>query len=264
MDRITELLDEFRKTGICEVDFGEGGEATLHPNLARIICYTAEKCKMIPNLTTNLTVPLSDELIETLSRYAGIVVISLDNYHHPDFAQYGIPVEIKENLKKLRLKGIKPAVNYVYEPNNITRIIHDIRWLNREGFTKITLLRRLGNYYTHKRTLPSNNEIDDLLNFLNHLDIEVGFASCDPILDHPLIFNAVAKTGLPTGAKCKAGKEFVFVDINGNVRPCGFCPPSKALKSSFQDSIIMLQNTFSADCIKNIIDCPYKNINERR
>lgn len=264
MNQILELLKEFYEAGICEVDFGEGGEDTLRPDLARIIYYTSEKYKMTPNLTTNLTIPLSDELVETLSKYAGSVVISLDNYHHPAFAQYGIPVEVNENLKKLRFKGITPAINYVYEPDNFTKIIADIKWLYKEGFTKITLLRRFGNY-NQKQTSPSNSVIDTLLDLLSGLDIEIGFVSCDPLLEHPLIYRAMTETGLPAGAKCKAGKEFVFVDIEGNVRPCGYCPSSKALRSSsFQESIIKLRSIFDADSVKDITYCPYKNIIERR
>ena len=89
LNTITDLLDQFSKSGICEVDFGEGGEATLHPALSKIICYTVEKCKMIPNLTTNLLCLLSDELVDVLSQCAGSVTLSLDNYHYPAFAKEG-------------------------------------------------------------------------------------------------------------------------------------------------------------------------------
>ena len=264
IDKIKKNLDELSDLGIAEVDFGEGGEASLHPDLLEAVEYAYEECDLTPNLTTNLMVPLSKELIRSLSKYLGSIVTSIDNYHFPMFSMNGIPENISINIQKLRKYNFYPSVNYVYDLNDSNRVKNDIEWLYNYGFKKITLLRLFGKH-DKVDVNNTNYHIVNLIDFISKLEIDISFGACDPILDHPQVAIALKHSGFLPGARCTAGKDFLFLDIDGNVRACGHCPKSQAIKSSsINNSLKLLKDIVEADRIKNILFCPYKNTNERR
>lgn len=258
------LLSEFAEAGLLEVDFGERGEATFHPRLSDLMRVTAETYGLIPNLTTNLSMPLGDKVLNVIREVVGTVAVSIDRYHFGNFVDSGLPYVVRENLAAVLDTGVAVCANYVYTTGSFWHICRDLEWLAAQGIKETTLLRLFPPSPSDSAVVSSEN-LATLLKLCKTLDMNVGFAMCDPILNSPALREACKAQGYREGARCSAGSDFVFVDLKGRVGPCGYCHSNSMIAAaSFEKTLKSNVLTRHVTGTTNMLDCPYRNKQERR
>jgi MoaA/NifB/PqqE/SkfB family radical SAM enzyme len=263
-----QLLASFSEAGILEVDFGEGGEALCYPNLSELIEITHTNFSMTPNLSSNLAIPLTDDLSLAIKRYVGEVAVSIDRYHYGDFKKTGIPQIVERNILSLIEDGVKISVNYVYNPQYFSvTALEDIYWFASRNIRKVTLLREYP-FQFEGDDVSITNSMQSFFQISQDLDVDIGFATCDPILNTELLCDILRNQGFDGYSKCTAGQEFVFVDLKGRIGPCGHCPPELMKQfDSFSDVLTKNELRTSFGEPKGMHECPYqtnRKILERR
>ncbi len=174
-----------------------GGEPLLHPQLPDIISY-ARELLMIVLLNTNLTIPLSEEMVETLKSFGPTVSVKVSVYGlKPDvfkaFTKLGDSQELEiwmDNLRILKEAGthILFSVFYTEIHKRMGVSPEDYMWLEEFGSIHFQNIRPGWGFMPPVRRIINWREEPDRINLSNYLKLFASPESNCPINFSPLIY----------------------------------------------------------------------------
>lgn len=202
-----------------------GGEPLLKKDLVRKIIALANQNNVIASLNTNLTL-LDDDLLDFLIRTGTHILTSCPSAIPSSFSKLTLTDNyalFENNIKKLVAANLKFTVNMVITKDNLNEIRVTAEKMKKLGCRSFSTTPMILNMdYPRLDLLLSTEEVrqvvDDLLWAENTLGLEVDVLNAlpkcifqDKILfeEHPFLLR-----------KCQAGRSFIAVSCNGDIRPC--------------------------------------------
>lgn len=178
-----------------------GGEPFIYPDFVNI-------CKELTynnslQITTNLSSPLIYEFADKISPEK-IFILSA-SYHYLERKKRELTEDFKSKCLYLKSKGFPVLVNYIAHPHTMNRIEEDLAMFNDLGIETFVLLLR---GYVDGKPYPeayTKKELEIIMKYV--LDPDTETAAAAGKLDFYSHY-------------CNAGKNYFFVDMNGNISRC--------------------------------------------
>lgn len=199
-----------------------GGEATLHPAFAEIVC-TVEDCGIPFTLFTNGRWSHPDALLRLLRGTAtceGLLV----SLHGPDAATHeafsGVPGSFDEtvaNIRRATAVGLDVATSMVINHNNWDRVAKTLDLALSLGANHVVC-----NRYISIQGAPMDGVTP------SHAQLRTAIATIESLraAGHPIRFgNCIPQCFAASSSRgCTAGNTFATIDPWGRMRPCNHAP----------------------------------------
>ena len=202
-----------------------GGEPLLNKDLVKKVIVLANENKVTISLNTNLTLA-DDEIIDFLRQTQTRILVSCPSA--VQFAYNAITMTsnyrlFEEKLSMVIKAGIKTAVNMVVMKNNIADIWATAERMQQLGCTAFCVTPvALNMEYPQYNLLLSKKEIEQIINEIIKIESELKMKV--DILDGlpKCVFpsKTLLEEHLFLYRRCQAGRTFVAVSPNGDIRPC--------------------------------------------
>lgn len=223
-DVIIQNVHKLIEGGILQIII-TGGEPLLKKNLVKRIINIANQRDVSVSINTNLTLA-DDEIITFLSKTNTRILTSCPSGLESSFEKITITKNFdtfKNNLKKAINAGIKTTVNMVITKDNIHEIRQTATTIKNLGCTSFcTTPVALNMDYPRHDLLLSKDDITRVINDILWVEAELGMKV--DILDGlpKCVFpkNILTEEHLFLYRRCQAGRTFIAVSPNGDVRPC--------------------------------------------
>lgn len=242
------ILTNLASLGVFEVNLGEGGEATLHPELAELARVAHDEYGFVVNLTSNLARPLSDDLLTALDSTLSSVHCSFDELH---FASADYRATLVRNLQKLRDRlKCELGINIAYKSGELagaSMALDDalMRFGDVVGQISVLKVSTSGSPWTLDDV--DVQELDSMFTRINDAGLRIGFHSCDESAAR--VFNSISNLP-PVAPSCPAWKDFIYVDVFGRVSPCGIRQSNHVYQLE-----ILNPKDFAVDPLSDTRDC---------
>jgi MoaA/NifB/PqqE/SkfB family radical SAM enzyme len=242
------VLARLQLLGVFEINLGEGGEATLHPDLPMLVHLARNRFGFVVNLTSNLARPLSEDYLNLLGRSLSSVHSSYDDLHF-NSADYRSTLE--RNLRALRERvGCRLGINIAYSAGHIgeaSATLDDAIARLAPIIDQISLLKVSVPYSPWALSDSDEVELQSMFRRIDAVGLRIGFHACDESAARA--FNSVSE--LPqVNAGCGAWREFIYIDVSGRISPCGIRHPSHV---AGHERLVPI--TFSVDPLQDSRDC---------
>jgi len=213
--------------------FVEGGEPLLRQDLFELLELMQEK-QLNVSLSTN-GILLTPQILATLNQLEVKIMISIDGATPVTYesirggASFEKVVEQAYNCAQV---GLLKAINFIILKRNYTEIPAIFKLAASVGMPKITLIG-LKPCYDYSEELLSPQEYGEAVKFACQAAQETGV---EFFFDEPFFWATVKELGLtahlpavdagiviPSTSACAFG-EYLFIETNGEVKPCSFAP----------------------------------------
>ena len=221
-------LEDMARAGVQQVNFGEGSEALLYDNLPAAIRMAAE-VNLRPNLTTNLTLQPSADLMHAIGECCGAVATSVDRFHFQGFPRDMTNHPLTQRIRALVETDVFVIINTVYDRDDTEGISCVLDYAEQLGCDAVCLIRRFYDNATTYRKLP----LRDLGALLDQLDarrnssLRVGFHTCDPVLAILRVPEEPRGNWIPP--MITDARHTMFLDADGAYRPTSFAPNAERI-----------------------------------
>lgn len=231
IDYITETIKSALKIGFKNFAL-LGGEPTIRENVEYLFSAFPNNTKANVLIITNGII-FNEKLINSAFSCGASdvnIVQSFDSFEIPNYKHQN-PTKILENITKIQ------NIAKRYETKNLRRNVHIHSVISRENFTKIY---ELVNYFFQKEidislglVCPSKfdnseqvteynhfnfSELSNILNQFERLKIENKLNFANKVLYEYLELFPFGKVNIKE--ICKAGKEHIIINTDGEVYPC--------------------------------------------
>lgn len=223
-DTIIQNVHKLIEGGILQIII-TGGEPLLKKDLVKKIIEVANQNDVSVSINTNLTLA-DDDIINYLSKTHTRILTSCPSGVESSFEKLTITKNFdtfKNNLVKTINAGIKTTVNMVITKDNIGEIRQTAIEIKKLGCTSFcTTPVALNMEYPRYDLLLSKEDIARVIDEILWIEAELGMKV--DILDGlpKCVFpeNILAEEHLFLYRRCQAGRTFIAVSPNGDVRPC--------------------------------------------
>lgn len=223
-DTIIQNVHKLIDGGILQIII-TGGEPLLKKDLVKNIIEIANQRGISVSINTNLTLA-DDDIIDYLSKTNTRVLTSCPSGIESSFEKLTITknfATFKKNLVKAINAGIKTTVNMVITKDNIDEIRQTANEIRNLGCTSFcTTPVALNMEYPRYDLLLSREDIAKLVDDILWIEAELGMKV--DILDGlpKCVFpkDILVDEHLFLYRRCQAGRTFIAVSPNGDVRPC--------------------------------------------
>jgi hypothetical protein len=215
-DTFKTIIDKMPKS-LGQIAFGADAEATLNPNLFRMMTYCREKF-IVPNITVADVQP---ETAQLLSSLCGAIAVSY--YPQIDKNRCYDTVDLLSNRYGMEQVNIHCLVADFME-DSIYELLEDVKTdprLKNLNAIVFLSLKQKGRGEKFKRL--SDKKYKKLVdNLMNH-EIQFGFDSCsafrflEAVKDHPE-FEKLKEMSEP----CESTKFSLYINEDGIMFPCSF------------------------------------------
>jgi MoaA/NifB/PqqE/SkfB family radical SAM enzyme len=209
---VEEIARRFDETGMSWGIFMTGGEPFLYPRFL-VLCRELVR-KHFLALNTNLSTPRALRFADEIDP-ARILVINAA-LHIEELERIGGFDRFLDRVRAFQDRGFPIGVEYVFYPPLVGRIDRDLRMLGEAGIKDVRIKAYRGIY--RSRVYPRAYSALERAYFKRYAD----HGGSDFIENKYGFF----------GRRCRAGKDFLFMDIDGTVRRC---PGSTASCGNFLD-----------------------------
>jgi MoaA/NifB/PqqE/SkfB family radical SAM enzyme len=218
---LREKLRNMADSGVQQVNFGEASEALLYDDLPSAIRMAAE-FNLIPNLTTNLSMRPSAELLRTIGECCGAVATSVDRFHFRGFPGNMMTHPITERIHAVVNQGVFVILNTVYDRDDTEGVSYVLEYAEKLGCQAVCLIRRFFHDGTTYRKLPMRDfgRLLEQIVARRESPLQIGFHSSDPvtaILREP--HGPQSSWALPM---ITDARHTMFLDADGAYRPNSF------------------------------------------
>lgn len=208
-----------------------GGEPLTKRDLVKKVILLSKEHSVTVSLNTNLTLA-DDDIISFLQETGTRILVSCPSAIESTFEAITLTKNyscFKRNLSKVIDAGIKTAVNMVVMKDNLSEIQATAKMIHKLGGASFCVTPVALNMDCPKpQLLLSENDINQLVsdiiwiesNLNMKVDILDGLPKC---LFSPDI---LSEKHLFLYRRCQAGRTFIAVSPNGDVRPCANCSSS--------------------------------------
>lgn len=202
-----------------------GGEPLMKMRLVKKIILLAKEHNVVVSLNTNLTL-LNDDMVGFLKETQTRILVSCPSsiqYSYETITQTKNLQCFENNLSKVVKAGIKTAVNMVVMKDNLSEIRNTAKRMQQLGCVAFCVTPvALNMEYPKRDLLLSRKDIEhivyDILWIESELKIKVDILDGLPKCIFPP--EILSKEHLFLYRRCQAGRSFVAVSPNGDVRPC--------------------------------------------
>jgi len=220
-DRWHTLLDEIADMGVWAVAF-TGGEPTLHPAFAELVCHARDRDLLVGIATHGLF--LTDKLLESLPRDGVIISISIDDLHMHRRGEELSSSHGPAAILRARAHGFLTNIMTNTHRQNINHLSDLMEWAERHGVSiRSVPFSPIGRRAKLRRDLENGSE-----------DVEQ--AARFWIRECEWEHEYHAKAGLCVGAifnyglslaymtrRCSSGRFLGYVAADGTMFPCTMC-----------------------------------------
>ncbi len=245
-----EIIDIIKKLqGLKGISIS-GGEASLHPDIIKILSETKKACDD-PHLLSN-GIALNNTLLNFLKESNIRLTISMDGLknNHELIRGVGTFNKAINSVNKAVRYGIMVSIQCTLSKNNLSDVKKLINLANKLNVNHISFMRMkpLGRGIGSKDDTLSSEEIKNIIYQINEhkkkSKVEIVFK--DP-LDNT-INSELKKFSFENdcvAGGCRAGVESIYIEYNGDIFPCPFLryKIGNALKNDpfkiFEKSIIL-------------------------
>jgi hypothetical protein len=228
-------LGDMAKAGVQQVNFGEGSEALLYGDLATAIRMTAE-ADLTPNLTTNLTLQPSADLMEAIGDCCGAVATSVDRFHFQGFPRDMTNHPLTQRIRAIVETGVFVILNTVYDRDDMEGVANVLDYAEDLRCDAVCLIRRFYDRGTTYRKLP----LRDFGILLDRIDahrgssLHVGFHTCDPVLALIRPSEEPRDNWIPP--LMTDARHTLFLGADGAYRPTSFAPNEDRIFGTVADA----------------------------
>lgn len=223
-DRIISNVIELINNGILHVII-TGGEPLEKKELVEKIVLLAKQQNVTVSLNTNLTLA-DDDVISFLRETETRILVSCPSAIQSSYEAITLTKNFhcfRNNLSKVIDAGIKTAVNMVVTKDNLSEIKVTAEMIHQLGCTAFCVTPvALNMDYPKPQLLLSEIEIEKLVTDI--IWVESAYNMKVDILDGlpKCVFpsNVLSEEHLFLYRRCQAGRTFIAVSPNGDVRPC--------------------------------------------
>lgn len=217
------LLDEFADMGVWAVAF-TGGEPTLHPEFAGLVCH-ARRRNLLVGIATN-GMFLTQELLDSLPRDGVIISVSLDNLHVS--AQHDFALATRAILRS-QASGFLTNIMTNSNRENIHHLDKVMSWAESNGVSVRSVpFSPLGRGKVHSYLENTTNDVEVAARFWvrecqwEHEYHKKAGLCVGLIFNYGLTLSAMTR-------RCSSGRFLSYVSSDGVVYPCTMCAGEKVL-----------------------------------
>ncbi len=204
-----------------------GGEASLHPDIIKIMAEVKKSCDD-PHILSN-GIFLHDTLLSFLQKNKIRLTISLDGLkkQHEKIRGLGSYNKTIKSIRKSVSLNIPTSIQCTLSKNNLTDVEGLIKLANKLCVHHISFMRMkpLGRGTRLENEILSSWEIKNVIEKINKIKnkskVEIIFKDpLDNTLNEELKKYSFENNCVAGG--CRAGVESVYIECNGDIFPCPF------------------------------------------
>lgn len=235
LEHLREKLEDMAETGVQQVNFGEGSEALLYRDLPTAIRMAAD-VNLTPNLTTNLTLEPSSDLMNAIRDCCGAVATSVDRFHFQGFPRDMTNHPLTQRIRALVEADVFVILNTVYDRDDTEGVASVLAYAEELGCDAVCLIRRFYDRGTTYRKLP----LRDLGILLDQIEahrgssLHVGFHTCDPVLAILRAPEEARESWTPP--LMTDARHTLFLGADGAYRPTSFAPDEERIFGTLGDA----------------------------
>lgn len=223
-DLIVSIAKKLIDEGILQIVV-TGGEPLLNKDLVKKIVVLANENNVTASINTNLTLA-DEEILEFIQKTQTRILVSCPSAIEESYSAITLTDNFQifeKNLSAVINMGVKTAVNMVVMKNNIADIQETAKRIHKLGCTAFCVTPvALNMDYPQRRLLLSKKDIEQIVNDIMWIESELKMKV--DILDGlpKCVFPSkiLSEEHLFLYRRCQAGRSFVAVSPNGEVRPC--------------------------------------------
>jgi len=216
------ILDKFPPS-LCQIAFGIT-DLQNTPDLWEIMQYTRSK-GIIPNITINGQNLTSTEVLRLVNLCGSVAVSRYSNTDICYEAVHQLTTAMKTEGTTLKQVNIHQILHQDFLPS-IYQLFEDYRTDERlkDLNAVVFLLLKPKGERNNLQPLQEPDIFIQLLERAEEVGLTIGMDSCSA----PLVLKAAEKLDKPELIQsilpCESGLESIYLDVNGLVFPCSFCP----------------------------------------
>ncbi len=231
-ERARKLIDE-----IAELKPGwviiEGGEPLLRDDLFELLSLMRQRQLEVHLITNGMLI--SPQILATLKQLGVKLMISIDGATPETYQsiRHGASFEkVVQSARECVKEGLLEAINFTVLKRNYTEIPGIFELAASIGVPKITFIG-LKPCEGYPLELLSPQEYEKAISFVCQASLKTGI---ECFFDEPFFWAVVRELGLtahlpaestgillPSTSACIFG-EYLFIETNGDVKPCSFAP----------------------------------------
>ena len=241
----------------------EGGEPLLRDDLLELLSLMRQKQLEVHLITNGML--LNHELIATFKRLGIKVMISIDGATPKTYEEIRSGASFEKVLRAARdcaEEGLLEAINFTIMKRNYTEIPGILKLAAAIGVRQVTFIG-LKSCQDYHEEIPSPEEYAEAIKLACQAALDTGV---EFFFDEPFFWAAVKEwnlparlpaesTGilLPSTAACIFG-EYLFIEPNGEVKPCSFAP--MVLGNVREKSLVQIWNEMLSSPLINQLKDP--------
>jgi len=216
------IIERLAAWGIFEIAIG-GGEPMVLRDLPEVLAAIRQN-GMVPNMTTNGTIPVTDAVLRAVAENVGVVHFSFDQPRLLDLARgNGTFERIRQMANRLQRGGIRIGGNLLLTPANAKSVQRSLETAIDLGLSQVTLLAPKGEWArTRWAHFPNQDDLPALKSGV------LSFLGSNPAIRlyvDTALREEWRRLGLltdfePEVVGCGGGQHHVALTPDGDVYPC--------------------------------------------